>query len=124
MWQPGWSSEPDIRGQRFTLPAELEDGRIPHMFGKLANLFSMLFLAALVWASFAEMRELAIGHGEIAPSGHVQTIQHLEGGQVESIEVREGQQVEAGAILTSPSVGLGLGKGDVMLAGGAGQLPA
>lgn len=99
MWQPSWSSEPDIRGQRFTLPAELEDGRIPHMFGKLANLFSMLFLAALIWASFAEMRELAIGHGEIAPSGHVQTIQHLEGGQVESIEVREGQQVEAGAIL-------------------------
>ncbi len=99
MWQPGWSSEPDIRGQRFTLPAELEDGRIPHMFGKLANLFSMLFVAALVWASFAEMRELAIGHGEIAPSGHVQTIQHLEGGQVESINVREGQQVEAGQIL-------------------------
>lgn len=99
MLQPGWSSEPDIRGQRFTLPAELEDGRIPHMFGKLSNLFSMLFLAALIWASFAEMRELAIGHGEIAPTGHVQTIQHLEGGQVESIDVHEGQQVEAGAVL-------------------------
>lgn len=99
MWQPSWSSEPDIRGQRFTLPAELEDGRIPHMFGKLTNLFCMLFAAALVWASFAEMRELAIGHGEIIPSGHVQTIQHLEGGQVESIDVREGQLVEAGTVL-------------------------
>ena len=99
MWQPSWSSEPDIRGQRFTLPAELEDGRIPHMFGKLTNLFCMLFVAALVWASFAEMRELAIGQGEITPSGYVQTIQHLEGGQVESIEVREGQQVEAGTVL-------------------------
>ncbi len=99
MWQPSWSSEPDIRGQRFTLPAELEDGRIPHMFGKLTNLFCMLFVAALVWASFAEMRELAIGQGEIMPSGYVQTIQHLEGGQVASIEVREGQQVEAGTVL-------------------------
>lgn len=99
MWQPGWSSEPEIRGQRFTLPAELEDGRIPEMFGKLSNLFSVLFIAALVWASFAEMRELAIGHGEIVPTGHVQTIQHLEGGQVESISVQEGQQVEAGTIL-------------------------
>lgn len=103
MWKPSWSSEPDIRGQRFILPAELEDGRIPRLFGKLANLFGMLFLAALVWASFAEMRELAIGHGEIAPSGHVQTIQHLEGGQVESIDVREGQQVEAGTILVQLS---------------------
>lgn len=103
MWQPSWSSEPDIRGQRFTLPAELEDGRIPHMFGKLTNLFCALFLAALVWASFAEMRELAIGHGEIAPTGHVQTIQHLEGGQVEKIDVREGQQVEAGQILVQLS---------------------
>lgn len=99
MWQPGWSRDPEIRGQRFTLPAELEDGRIPQMFGKLSNLFSILFVAALVWASFAEMRELAIGHGEIAPTGHVQTIQHLEGGQVERIVVREGQRVEAGAIL-------------------------
>jgi len=99
MWQPGWSSEPEIRGQRFTLPAELEDGRIPQMFGKLSNLFCMLFIAALVWASFAEMRELAIGHGEISPTGHVQTIQHLEGGQVESVSVHEGQQIEAGAIL-------------------------
>lgn len=99
MWQPGWSSEPDIRGQRFTLPAELEDGRIPHMFGKLTNMFCLLFLVALIWASFAEMRELAFGHGEIVPSGHVQIIQHLEGGQVESINVREGQQVEAGTIL-------------------------
>lgn len=99
MWQPSWSSEPELRGQRFTLPAELEDGRIPHMFGKLANLFSLLFIAALVWASFAEMRELALGHGEIAPSGHVQIIQHLEGGQVDRISVREGQRVEAGTIL-------------------------
>ena len=99
MWQPSWSSEPELRGQRFTLPAELEDGRIPHMFGKLANLLSLLFIAALVWASFAEMRELALGHGEIAPSGHVQIIQHLEGGQVDRISVREGQRVEAGTIL-------------------------
>lgn len=99
MWQPGWSNEPEIKGQRFTLPAELEDGRIPKMYGKLSNLFSILFIAALVWASFAEMRELAIGHGEIAPTAHVQTIQHLEGGQVERITVREGQKVEAGAIL-------------------------
>lgn len=103
MFQPSWASEPDIRGQRFTLPVELEDGRIPHLFGKLTYLFSMLFLATLVWGSFAEIRELAIGYGEITPSGHVQTIQHLEGGQVESINVREGQQVEAGTILVQLS---------------------
>ncbi len=99
MWQPSRSSERDIRGQRFTLPAELEDGRIPNMLGKLTYMFSMLFVAALVWASFAEMRELAIGLGEITPSGHVQIIQHLEGGQVESIDVHEGQQIEAGEVL-------------------------
>ena len=104
MWQPSWSGERAIRGQRFTLPAELEDGRIPHMFGKLTNLFCILFVAALIWASFAEMRELAIGTGEIVPTGYVQTIQHLEGGQVESIDVREGQQVEAGTVLMQLSL--------------------
>lgn len=103
MTQSSGVGEPDIHGQRFTLPAELEDGRIPHFFGSLTVLFSCLFFAALVWASFAEIRELAISQGEIAPYGQVQKIEHLEGGQIETIYFREGDQVEAGDILVQLS---------------------
>lgn len=94
---------PDIHGQRFTLPAELEDGRIPHFFGSLTILFSGLFLAALVWASFAEIRELAVSQGEIAPYGQVQKIEHLEGGQIQTIFYHEGERVEQGDVLVQLS---------------------
>ncbi len=53
----------------------------------------------LVWASLAEIDEIARGEGEIIPSGENQMIQNLEGGIVEEILVKEGQHVEIGQLL-------------------------
>lgn len=53
----------------------------------------------LVWASLAEIDEIARGEGEIIPSGENQMIQNLEGGIVEEILVKEGEHVEVGQLL-------------------------
>ncbi len=53
----------------------------------------------LVWASLAEIDEIARGEGEIIPSGENQMIQNLEGGIVEEILVNEGEHVEVGQLL-------------------------
>ena len=53
----------------------------------------------LVWASLAEIDEIARGEGEVIPSGENQMIQNLEGGIVEEILVKEGEHVEMGQLL-------------------------
>lgn len=53
----------------------------------------------LVWASLAEIDEIARGEGEIIPSGENQMIQNLEGGIVEEILVKEGEHVDVGQLL-------------------------
>ena len=89
-------------GERLTLPGSLEDGRVPLAFSRFSYSASAIILAAIIWGSFAEIRELAVAHGQVAPSGLVKLVQHLEGGLVEDIFVSEGQIVEKGA----PLVGL------------------
>jgi len=81
------------------MPIELEDGRIPDIFAHLSQIFCALIVAALLWGSFAQIREMAITQGKIVPIGSVQKLQHLEGGQVEKVLVQEGAIVEAGAPL-------------------------
>jgi membrane fusion protein, adhesin transport system len=53
----------------------------------------------LVWASFAEIDELARGVGKVIPSKQLQVVQNLEGGIVEDILVDEGEKVNKGQIL-------------------------
>lgn len=55
--------------------------------------------AALGWASQAEVLEVAIGDGQVIPSGKVQVVQNLEGGIVKSLLVKEGATVRAGDLL-------------------------
>ncbi|MEC9368617.1 MAG: HlyD family type I secretion periplasmic adaptor subunit [Pseudomonadota bacterium] len=81
------------------MPAELEDGQVPARVEKLANYLGILFGCALLWASFAQIREVVIAGGAIIPSGQVQQLQHLEGGEVEKVLAIEGQIVQAGAPL-------------------------
>lgn len=89
-------------GERLTLPGSLEDGRVPLAFSRFSYFASAIILVAIIWGSFAEIRELAVAHGQVAPSGLVKLVQHLEGGLIEDIYVSEGQIVEKGA----PLVGL------------------
>ena len=65
----------------------------------MAWLVGLLLAAALVWANFARLDEVAIAPAEVVPRGQVKVIQHLEGGIIRRIEVDEGQRVEAGDAL-------------------------
>lgn len=53
----------------------------------------------IIWASFANIDEIARGEGEIIPSGENQIVQNLEGGIVEKIMVKEGDSVKRGEVL-------------------------
>jgi len=57
----------------------------------------MIFLiAAMGWAYFASLDEVAIAEGEVVPQGKVKMVQHLEGGIIEALFVAEGDMIKAG----------------------------
>ncbi len=56
-------------------------------------------VGGLVWASQAELDEVARGQGRVVPASEVQVAQNLEGGIVAEILVSAGQTVEAGQVL-------------------------
>jgi adhesin transport system membrane fusion protein len=58
-----------------------------------------LLAVFLLWASVAQLEEVAVASGEVVPQEQIQTIQHLEGGIIEKIMVAEGDRVEKGAPL-------------------------
>lgn len=78
---------------RLVLPLSLEDGRQPKIFSHVLYVISGFLLAGIIWASVAEIREVAHAQGEIAPEGSVRAVQHLEGGIVSEILVKEGDRV-------------------------------
>jgi len=88
-----------ISGERLTVPISMEDGTVPGVVRGLLSLCVGLVLALLIWASFAEIRELAITTGELVPSTSETIVEHLEGGIVDAVLVTEGQLVEIGAPL-------------------------
>lgn len=61
--------------------------------------FVITIFSFIIWASFAQIDEIARGHGKVVPSGQNQIIQNLEGGIVSEILVREGDFVEKDQIL-------------------------
>ncbi|UTJ06927.1 HlyD family type I secretion periplasmic adaptor subunit [Arcobacter roscoffensis] len=55
----------------------------------------ILFVTCMiVWASFAQVDELARGEGKVIPSSKIQTIQSLDGGLIEDILVKSGDKVK------------------------------
>lgn len=65
---------------------------------------TMLLVAAAIvgfasWAATTTVSEVAKATGDVRPSGHVQVVQHLEGGIIEQINVREGDLVVPGQVL-------------------------
>lgn len=70
--------------------------------------------AAIGWASQAEVMEVAIGDGQVIPSGKVQVVQNLEGGIVKRLLVKEGASVRAGDLLLQiDPTGAGASLGEV-----------
>ena len=53
----------------------------------------------IVWASYAQIDEIARGNGKIVPNGQNQILQNLEGGIVSEILVKEGDFVKKNQIL-------------------------
>ena len=64
--------------------------------------------AAVVWASFTRLDEVAVAAGEVVPQGQTKVVQHLEGGIVRELVVRDGSQVKAGDTLLRLTLGAGL----------------
>lgn len=62
-------------------------------------LIAAVLVAALVWASFAEVEEITEGEGKVIPISGEQIIQSLEGGILAELNVKEGQVVEKGQVL-------------------------
>lgn len=55
-----------------------------------------LIAAFLAWASVAQLDEVSVAMGEVAPQGRVKVVQHLEGGLIVDIFVVEGDEVRQG----------------------------
>lgn len=62
-------------------------------------LLSGAVFALIVWAGITPVNEITASYGQVVPSGHVQVIQHLEGGIVQRVAVQEGERVQAGQLL-------------------------
>ncbi len=81
------------------LTAVLEEATTPYLIRTSTLIISLTFISFLVWTGFAQIKEVARTIGEIVPSGHIQIIQHLEGGIVDAILVQEDEIVNQGQIL-------------------------
>lgn len=62
-----------------------------------------LFVAALVWAAFANVQQSTRADGHVIPAGKVQLVQNLEGGIIRAIHARDGDTVKAGQPLVEIS---------------------
>ena len=65
----------------------------------ILKLVTLLFLALLLWAAFAEVDEITRSEGKVIPSRHLQVLQSLDGGIVTEILVKEGQEVANDQVL-------------------------
>lgn len=80
--------------RHLTQSIALEESALPHIARVGVALIGAIMASFLIWAANTEVEEIASAMGQVIPSSHVQTIQHLEGGIVKSILVRDGQLVE------------------------------
>ncbi|WP_425409691.1 HlyD family type I secretion periplasmic adaptor subunit [Hyphococcus sp.] len=78
------------------LPIELEEGAPPFLARAAMAILSGLIVLLLVWANIANVRELSLAAGEIAPFGSTREAAHLEGGIIDEVLVSPGEEVEEG----------------------------
>ena len=77
----------------------LEETGVSHLVRMVMVMVCLVVPAFIGWAAVTQVKEVAVTHGQVVPSGSVRVVQHLEGGIVSEILVEEGQLVEAGARL-------------------------
>lgn len=76
--------------------AQIEEELVPAVVRPLLVLVGVLVLSSVVWAAMTDLTEVARAQGEIAPSGQVKVVQHLDGGMVSEIKVEDRVLVEQG----------------------------
>lgn len=81
--------------------SHIEEELVPEFVRPVLLIVSALIVVFFIWASVAEMKEVARAPGEILPNGYLQLIQHPDGGVVSKIDVQERSLVEAGQVLIS-----------------------
>lgn len=79
--------------------ASIEEAVAPHVVRTTLIMVSVIIIALIIWASIADVEEIALTEGEVMPSQRVQSVQHLEGGIIKEINVREGDLVEEDQVL-------------------------
>ena len=86
-----------------TAPADLpfaDEGGAPLLAAKrMTWVLTALFVAALGWAWFATLDEVATGSGKVVPTSREQVLQSLEGGILAKMLVRQDDIVKPGQIL-------------------------
>ncbi len=82
--------------------ADSQDTVYRHVPKKAANALYLLLaviLVSFVWAYFAKLNVATNANGKIIATGHLQEVQHLEGGIVKRIDIKDGDRVKAGQVL-------------------------
>lgn len=92
--EPQKSNHEDLHYMRDLHAAMLEQSA-PKVIWAL-YLIGIVLVAALIWASLAEVEEITEGEGKVIPISGEQIIQSLEGGILSELNVKEGQVVEKG----------------------------
>lgn len=76
--------------------ALIEETTAPYMVRTTLFMISIIIITLIVWSGLTQVEEIAVTQGEVIPSKHVQSIQHLEGGIISKIKVVEGELVDEG----------------------------
>jgi HlyD family type I secretion membrane fusion protein len=79
----------------------LDEAVAPRHIRLTIAMLSVALLTFLAWASVSQLDEVATATGQIAPSGAVQVVQHIDGGVVAKIGVSEGERVAQGQLLVA-----------------------
>ncbi len=77
----------------------LEEAGVPDWVRMILMVTVLTVLSFCGWASFAPVNEITKATGDIIPPGHVQAIQHFDGGIIKELNVQDGQFVKAGQVL-------------------------
>ncbi len=93
-------AEPRAREARFLAQhIVLEEAGLPDFVRTVTIAVGVVVVAFFIWSAMTTVDEVAAAPGEVKPSGHVQAVQHLEGGIVAEILVGDGDYVTAGETL-------------------------
>ncbi|SFV02391.1 HlyD family type I secretion periplasmic adaptor subunit [Pseudoduganella namucuonensis] len=98
----GQSERTGIGGRKRRLLSEaarVEEELVPAFVRPLLALVAVVVLLFILWAAFTPITEVARAPGEVAPSGQVKVVQHLDGGAVAEILVEEKALVQQGQVL-------------------------